>query len=72
MSSKNTSGVHLDDMNGQPSGGALGRGRSQVVHGSSGIFHVSTWPRSEDQVPINVGDHHYKPLFPYGWGLTTR
>jgi beta-glucosidase len=28
-----------------------------------------TWPRSEDQVPINVGDRNYRPLFPYGWGL---
>jgi beta-glucosidase len=30
-----------------------------------------TWPRSEDQVPINVGDADYDPLFAYGWGLTT-
>ncbi len=30
-----------------------------------------TWPRSEDQVPINVGDADYRPLFPYGWGLRT-
>ena len=31
-----------------------------------------TWPRSEDQVPINVGDRNYDPLFPYGWGLVTQ
>jgi len=31
-----------------------------------------TWPRSADQVPINVGDADYRPLFPYGWGLRTR
>jgi beta-glucosidase len=31
-----------------------------------------TWPRSEDQVPINVGDRRYDPLFPYGWGLRTH
>jgi beta-glucosidase len=30
-----------------------------------------TWPRSEDQVPINVGDADYDPLYPYGWGLRT-
>ena len=30
-----------------------------------------TWPRSLDQEPINVGDRHYNPLFPYGWGLRT-
>lgn len=30
-----------------------------------------TWPRSMDQIPINVGDANYDPLFPYGYGLTT-
>jgi beta-glucosidase len=30
-----------------------------------------SWPRTEDQVPINVGDADYDPLFPYGWGLST-
>ena len=29
-----------------------------------------SWPRSLDQVPINVGDAHYDPLFPYGFGLS--
>jgi beta-glucosidase len=28
-----------------------------------------TWPRSLEQEPINIGDRHYDPLFPYGWGL---
>jgi beta-glucosidase len=31
-----------------------------------------TWPRSLDQEPINVGDANYDPLFPFGYGLTTR
>ncbi len=31
-----------------------------------------TWPRTGDQEPINVGDASYAPLFPFGWGLTTR
>ncbi|MCL2612311.1 MAG: glycoside hydrolase family 3 protein [Nocardioidaceae bacterium] len=31
-----------------------------------------TWPRSLSQEPINVGDKSYDPLFPFGWGLTTR
>jgi beta-glucosidase len=31
-----------------------------------------TWPRSLAQEPINVGDANYDPLFPYGYGLTTR
>jgi beta-glucosidase len=29
-----------------------------------------TWPRSMDQIPINVGDAKYDPLFPFGFGLT--
>ena len=29
-----------------------------------------TWPRSMDQIPINVGDATYEPLFPYGFGLS--
>ncbi len=29
-----------------------------------------TWPRSMAQLPINVGDASYDPLFPYGFGLT--
>ncbi|MBE1586088.1 glycoside hydrolase family 3 N-terminal domain-containing protein [Nonomuraea angiospora] len=30
-----------------------------------------TWFRSVAQVPINVGDAAYDPLWPYGWGLRT-
>jgi beta-glucosidase len=30
-----------------------------------------TWPRTEAQVPINVGDANYQPLYPFGWGLRT-
>ncbi len=30
-----------------------------------------SWPKSLDQLPINVGDASYTPLFPYGWGLRT-
>ena len=29
-----------------------------------------SWPRSMAQVPINVGDADYDPLFPYGFGLS--
>ena len=29
-----------------------------------------TWPRSMAQIPINVGDASYDPLFPFGFGLT--
>lgn len=29
-----------------------------------------SWPRDIEQVPINVGDKGYSPLFPYGYGLS--
>ena len=29
-----------------------------------------SWPRSMEQVPINVGDASYDPLFPFGYGLS--
>jgi beta-glucosidase len=29
-----------------------------------------TWPRSIQQLPLNVGDATYDPLFPYGFGLS--
>ncbi|KAL4200380.1 hypothetical protein AMTRI_Chr03g56150 [Amborella trichopoda] len=31
-----------------------------------------TWFKSVDQLPMNVGDKHYDPLFPFGFGLTTE
>ena len=30
-----------------------------------------TWPRSEAQLPFNVGDASYDPQLPFGWGLRT-
>ena len=41
------------------------------LHRYTGKLPV-TWPRSLDQEPINIGDAHYDPLFPYGFGLTTK
>jgi beta-glucosidase len=29
-----------------------------------------SWPRSMSQIPINVGDRNYDPLFKYGFGLS--
>jgi beta-glucosidase len=40
-------------------------------HPFTGRLPVS-WPRSEAQEPINIGDAHYDPLFRYGYGLTTE
>ncbi len=51
--------------------GSEGAGVADVLFGRerfTGRLSM-TWPRSEDQVPINVGDRDYRPLFPYGWGL---
>ncbi|GAA1884153.1 glycoside hydrolase family 3 protein [Actinomadura bangladeshensis] len=54
--------------------GSEGAGVADVLFGKrpfTGRLPV-TWPRSEAQEPINVGDRAYKPLFPYGYGLRTR
>lgn len=54
--------------------GSEGDGVADVLFGKrpfTGKLPV-TWPRSEAQEPINVGDAQYDPLFPYGYGLTTK
>ncbi|GAB7104661.1 hypothetical protein JCM4814A_29750 [Streptomyces phaeofaciens JCM 4814] len=53
--------------------GTEGDGVADVLYGReafTGQLPV-TWPRSEAQLPINVGDTAYDPQYPYGWGLTT-
>ncbi|MFC8536321.1 glycoside hydrolase family 3 N-terminal domain-containing protein [Streptomyces sp. NPDC057249] len=53
--------------------GSEGDGVADVLFGKrpfTGQLPV-TWPKSEAQLPINVGDASYDPQFPYGWGLTT-
>jgi beta-glucosidase len=53
--------------------GTEGDGVADVLYGRrpfTGQLPV-TWPRSEAQLPINVGDASYDPQFPFGWGLTT-
>lgn len=52
--------------------GTEGRGVTDVLFGDFrfvGKLSFS-WPRSMDQIPINVGDKNYDPLFKYGHGLT--
>ncbi len=54
--------------------GSEGEGVADTLfgkHAFTGKLPV-TWPVSESQEPINVGDKNYDPLFPYGYGLTTR
>jgi beta-glucosidase len=53
--------------------GSEGAGVADVLFGKrpfTGKLPM-TWPRTEAQVPINIGDSDYNPLFPYGWGLST-
>ncbi|MFI6412174.1 glycoside hydrolase family 3 protein [Streptomyces sp. NPDC050585] len=53
--------------------GTEGDGVADVLYGKrpfTGQLPV-TWPKSEAQLPVNVGDAVYDPQFPYGWGLTT-
>ena len=53
--------------------GTEGAGVADVLFGArpfTGRLPVS-WPASADQVPVNVGDATYAPLYPYGWGLRT-
>jgi len=53
--------------------GSEGAGVADVLFGRApftGRLPV-TWPATVAQVPINVGDRAYRPLYPYGWGLRT-
>lgn len=52
--------------------GTEGQGVADVLFGDyapTGKLPHS-WPRSMQQIPINIGDKEYDPLFPYGFGLT--
>jgi beta-glucosidase len=51
--------------------GTEGHGVADVLFGDydfTGKLSYS-WPRNMGQIPINVGDANYDPLFPYGYGL---
>ena len=51
--------------------GSEGAGIAEVLFGDYDFKGKLgfTWPRSADQIPINVGDPDYDPLFEYGFGL---
>ena len=52
--------------------GTEGSGIADVIFGDyppTGKLSMS-WPRSMDQLPINIGDKIYNPLFPFGYGLS--
>ncbi|KAM0929556.1 hypothetical protein ACQ4PT_001598 [Festuca glaucescens] len=54
--------------------GTEGQGVADVLFGDYGFSGklARTWFKSVDQLPMNVGDKHYDPLFPFGFGLTTE
>ncbi|KAM5567862.1 hypothetical protein ABKV19_015774 [Rosa sericea] len=54
--------------------GTEGQGVADVLFGDYGFNGKlpRTWFRTAHQLPMNVGDPHYDPLFPYGYGLTTQ
>jgi len=53
--------------------GTEGAGIADILFGdyqpSGKLPH--TWPRYMDQIPINIGDQNYEPLFEYDYGLTS-
>jgi beta-glucosidase len=52
--------------------GTESRGVTDVLFGDfKPVGKLSfSWPRSMDQIPINVGDKNYDPLFKFGFGLS--
>lgn len=54
--------------------GTEGQGVADMLFGDYGFTGklARTWFKSVDQLPMNVGDPHYDPLFPFGFGLTTN
>jgi beta-glucosidase len=54
--------------------GTEGEGVADVLFGNRGFTGQlsQSWPRTAAQEPINVGDASYNPLFPFGWGLSTK
>ncbi|KAL3642795.1 hypothetical protein CASFOL_013610 [Castilleja foliolosa] len=54
--------------------GTEGQGVADVLFGDYGFTGKlsRTWFKNVDQLPMNVGDSHYDPLFAFGFGLTTK
>ncbi|KAG2403370.1 Beta-xylosidase/alpha-L-arabinofuranosidase 2 [Vigna angularis] len=54
--------------------GTEGQGVADVLYGDYEFTGklARTWFKRVDQLPMNVGDKHYDPLFPFGFGLTTN
>ncbi|XP_038711094.1 beta-glucosidase BoGH3B-like isoform X2 [Tripterygium wilfordii] len=54
--------------------GTEGQGVTDVLYGDYGFTGElpRTWFKTVDQLPMNVGDSPYDPLFPFGFGLKTQ
>ncbi|XP_020207584.1 uncharacterized protein LOC109792573 [Cajanus cajan] len=54
--------------------GSEGHGVTDVLFGDYGFSGKlpRTWFKTVDQLPMNVGDSHYDPLYPFGFGLETK
>lgn len=54
--------------------GTEGQGVADVLFGDYGFTGKlsRTWFKSVDQLPMNMGDPHYDPLFPFGFGLAVN
>lgn len=53
--------------------GTEGEGIADVLFGDfqpTGLLSNS-WPRNMQQVPVNIGDQVYSPLYEYGYGITS-
>jgi beta-glucosidase len=52
--------------------GSEGAGVTDVLFGDAPPVGKlpHSWPRSMAQIPINIGDANYDPLFPFGYGLS--
>ncbi|XP_021296287.1 uncharacterized protein LOC110425675 [Herrania umbratica] len=53
--------------------GTEGQGVTDALYGDYGFSGMlpRTWFKAVDQLPMTVGDSHYDPLFPLGFGLKT-
>ncbi|KAJ4720515.1 Beta-glucosidase [Melia azedarach] len=54
--------------------GTEGQGVTDMLFGDYGFGGKlpRTWFKTVDQLPMNVGDAHYDPLFPFDFGLKTE
>ncbi|KAL9316114.1 hypothetical protein ACSQ67_017115 [Phaseolus vulgaris] len=54
--------------------GTEGQGVADLLFGDYGFTGklARTWFKTVNQLPMNVGDKYYDPLFPFGFGLSTN